>query len=88
MRSDTALSTMWAIGRFKGLADFFDEGTGLGFSRFELNHGINSAMMAGLSLDGTIASVHEPCPADVSMGELKKRRWIISTLDEEERSRE
>jgi len=85
MSSDTALSTMWAIGRFEKLAYFFDSGARLGFSRFELNHGINSSMMAGLSLDGTITSVHEPCPADVSMGELKKRHWIISALDEEER---
>ena len=85
MSSDAALSTMWAIGRFEKLADFFHAGAGLGFARFELNHGINSAMLAGLSLDGTIASVHEPCPADVSMRELKKRNWLVSALDEEER---
>jgi sugar phosphate isomerase/epimerase len=42
-------------------------------------------MLAGLSLDGTIASIHEPCPADVSMGVLKKRDWLISALDEENR---
>ncbi len=85
MSSNAVLSTMWAIGRFDKLANFFDAGATLGFARFELNHGINSAMLAGLSLDGRIASIHEPCPADVSMRELKKRNWLISALDEEQR---
>jgi len=76
---------MWGIGRFEKLADFFDAGARLGFGRFELNHGVNSVMLAGLSLRDTIASVHEPCPADVSMGELKKRNWLISAIDEEKR---
>jgi sugar phosphate isomerase/epimerase len=76
---------MWAIGRFQNLADFFDVGKRLGFARFELNHAINSAMLEGLSLDGTIASVHEPCPADVSTALLKERNWLISAPDEENR---
>jgi sugar phosphate isomerase/epimerase len=85
MVSDVALSTMWAIGRFERLSDFFEAGSRLGFRRFELNHAIDSAMLAGLSLDGTIASLHEPCPADVSMGELKRRNWLVSAPDEEKR---
>jgi sugar phosphate isomerase/epimerase len=76
---------MWAIGRFQRLADFFDAGNTLGFTRFELNHAIDSAMLAGLSLDGTIASIHEPCPADLSMAVLKERNWLISAPDEENR---
>jgi sugar phosphate isomerase/epimerase len=82
---DVALSTMWAVGRFPKLADFFDTGKRLGFARFELNHAINSAMLDGLSLDGMIASVHEPCPADVSMSVLKERNWLVSAPDEENR---
>ena len=82
---DAALSTMWAVGRFPELADFFDAGRRLGFARFELNHAINSAMLEGLSLDGTIASVHEPCPADLSMGMLRERNWLVSAPDEENR---
>ncbi len=73
------------MGRFPKLADFFDAGRRLGFARFELNHAINSAMLEGLSLDGTIASIHEPCPADVSMSVLKQRNWLISAPDEENR---
>ena len=82
---DVALSTMWAVGRFPKLADFFDAGRGLGFARFELNHAINSAMLEGLSLDGMITSIHEPCPADPPMSVLKERNWLISAPEEENR---
>jgi sugar phosphate isomerase/epimerase len=85
MASDIALSTMWAIGQFPSLADFFTAGKELGFARFELNHAINSAMLDGLSLNGAITSVHEPCPADVSISELKRRNWLISAPGEENR---
>jgi sugar phosphate isomerase/epimerase len=80
-----ALSTMWAVGQFPSLADFFEAGKKLGFARFELNHAINSAMLDGLSLNGAITSIHEPCPADVSAAELKRRNWLISAPDEEDR---
>jgi len=83
--SDFALSTMWAIGRFPNLADFFAEGRELGFTRFELNHGVDSAMLEGLSLNGEIPSIHEPCPADISVPELRRRNWLISAPDEDER---
>jgi sugar phosphate isomerase/epimerase len=84
---DVALSTMWAIGRFPGLADFFEAGRQLGVARFELNHAINSKMLDGLALAGTVASIHEPCPADVSMATLKERNWLVSAPDEENRRR-
>lgn len=83
--SEIALSTMWAIGQFESLADFFETGKQLGFTRFELNHGINAAMLEGLSLNGSITSIHEPCPADPSVAVLKKRDWLVSALDEENR---
>lgn len=76
---------MWAIGRFERLADFFQAGKELGFARFELNHGVDSAMLEGLSLDGCITSVHEPCPADLSARTLKARNWLVSAVDEEGR---
>ena len=85
MPSNIALSTMWAIGQFSRLADFFTAGKELGFTRFELNHAINSAMLDGLSLNGAITSVHEPCPADISTMELKRHNWLISAPDEERR---
>jgi sugar phosphate isomerase/epimerase len=85
MGFEVALSTMWAIGRFRDLAEFFRAGKEMGFRRFELNHAIRSPMLEGLSLDGMIASIHEPCPADVSMATLKERNWLISAPDEEDR---
>jgi sugar phosphate isomerase/epimerase len=86
MAFDFALSSMWAVGRFAGLAGFFAAGGELGFARFELNHATDSAMLEGLSLDGaTIASIHEPCPADLSPADLRERDWLISATDEENR---
>jgi len=85
MAFDIALSTMWAIGQFPSLADFFKVGRELGFARFELNHAITSAMLEGQWLDGSISSIHEPCPADISAAELKQRNWLISAPDEEDR---
>ncbi len=85
MASDIALSTMWGVGQFPSLADFFKAGHELGFGCFELNHAIDSAKLDGLSLNGAITSVHEPCPADISIAELKRRNWLISALDEEDR---
>ena len=82
---DVALSTMWAVGQFPKLADFFDAGKRLGFARFELNHAVNSAMLEGLALDGMITSIHEPCPADLSMGQLRERNWLVSAPEEEKR---
>lgn len=85
MPSNIALSTMWAIGRFSNLADFFEAGRELGFSRFELNHAVSPAMLEGLSLNGQITAVHEPCPADPPTAVLKERNWLISAPDEENR---
>jgi sugar phosphate isomerase/epimerase len=76
---------MWAIGQFPSLADFFDAGRDLGFTRFELNHAVDSAMLEGLALDGMIASVHEPCPADISPAALRRLNWLISARDEDNR---
>jgi sugar phosphate isomerase/epimerase len=85
MAVDVALSTMWEIGQFQNLADFFNAGKNLGFARFELNHAINSSMLEGLPLDGMITSIHEPCPADLSAQFLKERNWLVSAPDEESR---
>jgi len=88
MAFDAALSTMWAIGQFQSLADFFTAAKALGFARIELNHAVNSAMLDGLNLNGQrITSIHEPCPADLSTAALKDRNWLISAPHEEDRQR-
>ncbi len=77
-------STMWARHNFPHLSDFMLAASRLGFSRIELNHQFNSSMLqgAGLSHD-TVSSIHEPCPADVSTEELKRRDWLMSSTDED-----
>jgi sugar phosphate isomerase/epimerase len=81
---NVALSTMWGIGQFDHLADFFAAGQQIGVQQFELNHKVNSAMLAGMDLTRhTIGSVHEPCPADIATDTLNDRNWLISALDED-----
>lgn len=83
-----SLSTMWTVHNFRTLEDGFRAAMRLGFSHIELNHQVNSAMLAGIDLSQyPISSIHEPCPADISMEELKKRDWLISALDEESRAK-
>lgn len=84
--AEVALSTMWGIGQFPGLGDFIRASQALGITRFELNHGVDSQMLRDVNLNGhKITSIHEPCPADVSVGTLKARNWLISAADEGER---
>jgi HAD superfamily hydrolase (TIGR01549 family) len=84
---NASLSTMWAIRTLPTLDDFFEFARRAGFARIELNHKVTSAMLAGIDLDRyQFSSVHEPCPADISADELKKRDWLISSTNEENRS--
>ena len=85
---DVSLSTMWAKNRFPVLGDFFLAAKGLGFSKVELNHQINSGMLRSVDLGKyEISSIHEPCPADIPVETLKSRDWIISSPDEDRRQR-
>ena len=81
---DASLSTMWARSKFSVLSDFFLAAGRLGFPKIELNHQIDSGMLSSVDLGQyTFSSVHEPCPADISMETLKARDWMISSLDED-----
>ena len=83
---NASLSTMWARRNFPNLGDFFQAARRMGFAHIELNHQIDSAMLAGIEMDHYVfSSVHEPCPADVSLDTLKARDWLISAVDEENR---
>jgi len=83
---NTTLSTMWAKKNFPTLSDFFEGARRLGFAKIELNHQIDSAMLAGIDMGQyQFSSVHEPCPSDVSTDELKKREWLISSPEEDNR---
>lgn len=81
-----SLSTMWAKNNFVDLPDFFECANRLGFSAIELNHQIDSSMLAGVNFNRyRFSSVHEPCPSDISTEELKTRDWLISSTNEENR---
>jgi len=81
---DVSLSTMWAKYNFPNFKDFFEAAAKLGFSKVELNHQVNSEMLSGVDLNKfVVSSVHEPCPADISVETLKRRDWLISSTDED-----
>jgi len=85
---NVSLSTMWAKKNFPGLHDFFEGARRLGFPKIELNHQIDSGDLAGIDLcRHQFSSVHEPCPSDISVDELKKFDWLISSPDEGNRIR-
>ena len=82
--SNASLSTMWAIKAVPTLEDFFEFARRTGFARIELNHKVTSAMLAEIDLSQfQFSSVHEPCPADISADELKKRDWLVSSTNED-----
>ncbi len=84
--SNASLSTMWAIKTLPTLTDFFEFARRTGFARIELNHKVTSDMLDGIDMSRyQFSSVHEPCPADISADELKKRDWLISSTNEENR---
>ena len=84
---NASLSTMWAIGRHTALDDFFLDARRLGFATVELNHQVDSTMLDGIDLDRyAFSSVHEPCPANIPVNTLKSRDWMISAVDEENRT--
>ncbi|MFZ0535184.1 MAG: TIM barrel protein [Anaerolineales bacterium] len=73
---------------FPDLNGFFETSKKLGFQKIELNHQVNSTMLSHVRMDHTqFSSVHEPCPADISMSDLVKRDWLISSQDEDLRRR-
>ena len=83
---NAALSTMWAKMNFPNLGDFFQAARRMGYAHIELNHQINSAMLAGIEMDHfQFSGIHEPCPADISTETLKARDWLISSDDEDKR---
>lgn len=83
---NASLSTMWAMGNFRSLEDFFITARRLGFAGIELNHQVDPAMLAGIDLTRySISSIHEPCPAILSVATLKARDWFISSTQEENR---
>lgn len=83
---NASLSTMWAKRNFPSLRDFFQAARRMGFASIELNHQIDSTMLAGIDLAHfQFRSLHEPCPADISVDVLRSRDWLISAHAEDNR---
>lgn len=81
-----SLSTMWAIKNYPNLNDFIQVARELGFEKIELNHQVDSGMLAKIDIDHVqFSSLHEPCPADVSTKVLVERDWLISSTDKASR---
>ncbi len=78
-----SVSTMWGVNYFASLGDFLEASRRIGFGKVELNHQVNSIMLESIQMDGhQFSSVHEPCPADISVAVLKQQDWLISATDE------
>lgn len=83
---DAALSTMWGVDQVTPFAQTFHQARTAGFSRFELNHKISSALYEEFEANQFyISTVHEPCPTPLSYEEKKLRDYTISSLDETRR---
>ena len=83
---DASLSTMWHVGQKMPFQETFEVTRTLGFARIELNHQIPPVMFEQIDFSQfRIGSLHDPCPAAISMNQQKERDWMISSLDEEHR---
>ena len=83
---DVTFSTMWMRKKVPTLQDFFLAAARLGFRKIELNHQMNSILLAQADLASMpVSSIHEPCPADIPLDVLKEKDWLISSLDEDKR---
>jgi HAD superfamily hydrolase (TIGR01549 family) len=85
-RWKASLSTMWGSPQFPRLEGFLHSAVQIGFSAVELNHEVNSIMLAGTNLEPyDVSSVHEPCPADVTTRRMAALDWEVSSDDEHKR---
>lgn len=82
---DVALSTMWNVKQPDFGASFADA-VQMGFPRFELNHQIPPYLLEQIDLHRfRVGSLHDPCPAVISMDEQKEQDWLVSSTDENNR---
>jgi len=81
-----SLSTMWGVANYATLKEMFTAAEEMGFAWVELNHMVDSRMIGAMDIENyPVSSIHEPCPADISTQELRKRDWLPTAPDEENR---
>ena len=85
---DVALSSMWGVDQRLPFNQTFVEAQRIGFTRFELNHKVSPELYQQYDHDHFyIATVHEPCPAEMTYEARKLADIAISSLDEKCRTR-
>lgn len=85
-RWNVSLSTMWTfennipLDKTPAVLDQME------INALELNHSIRTKDISGVDLANLpIRSLHEPCPADVSLSALAQKDWLVSAVDEVKR---
>ena len=85
---DVALSTMWHVDQDGLFNEAFVAAKQIGIARFELNHQVTVDQLEGWDRDHHFAiTVHDPCPAVISLDGLKQKDWLVSSTDEQCRLR-
>lgn len=80
---DVALSTMWHVDQPGSFNLAFERAKSIGIARFELNHQITAQHLAEFDHNmNYVSTVHDPCPALISLDDLKKNDLLVSSTDE------
>jgi len=89
---NVSISSMWAMGRFDDAAAFVAAVHQLGCAHVEANHEMPPAMFEGLvrlsrEEPGLVTSIHDPCPATISLREMTQQDCLLSSVDPDRRRR-
>ncbi len=80
---DAALSSMWGVDQKLMINQTFEQARSIGISRFELNHKFTPELFAQFDKDHYyVSTLHDPCPAPISLEQLKRQDLLISSPDE------
>ncbi len=81
-----SLSTMWAQGRFKHMAEFAAKAKEFGFTQIEAHSSLSPQMLDELiETPVSITSIHSPCPARLSSKGIPVASLSLSSTEENER---
>jgi len=81
-----SLSTMWAQGRFKHMAEFVEKAREFGFAQIEAHSSLSPEMLNEIIETAvSISSVHCPCPNSLSSNGIAVSHLSLSSTEEIER---
>ena len=85
-KREVSLSTMWARGRFKHMAEFVAKAREFGFTGIEAHNSLSPEMLDELIKTSVpISSIHSPCPACLSSEGIPIAGLSLSSIEETER---